>query len=92
MALDVYFKEDIRAHILSGLMLAIQVAQQTGHGNTEFVRGIVANSQHTALGFQLPWEDMLNDARLLLGDDLTLLLDSAINNKTTIFLNRKVAR
>jgi len=73
MALDLYFKEDIRATILAGLVLAIQTDQGR---NAEYLRGCLAAYQHQAHVFNIAWPGVLSEARLALtGDNLSFLLD-----------------
>lgn len=74
MALDVYFKEDIRAAILAGVVLTLQANEER---NTDFVRGAVMAFQHQAQAFGIGWMPLLAEARQALsGDSLAFVLDA----------------
>lgn len=77
MALDVYFREDIRAIVLASVVTAINSAQAHGGTNVEFVRGVLCEAQHTALAFGVSWPVLLDDARQEIGQDM-LLLDAIL--------------
>jgi hypothetical protein len=77
MALDVFFKSDIQATILAGLVSTIATAQASGTFNTEYLRGALAAYQHQALVVGCDWQGIVSVARQALGTDVAGLLDAA---------------
>ena len=67
MALEVYFKPDLRAKALAGLVLTLTAAQANGNTNVEFMRGVVAMARYDVLDLGLSWSEFVEDARQALG-------------------------
>lgn len=90
MSIDVYFREEIRAKILAGLILVLQTAKE-GQVNVAFVKGVLALAQHQALGFGICWDNLLGEVKSLFSSDLIEMIESkqvVITNKFRY--NRKV--
>jgi len=78
MPLEVYTAADVRAGILSRLVLAIEATNSGGRLNVDFCAGLAAMAKSEALAYHVKWGDLVQDARQALGDDLADLLDAAI--------------
>lgn len=74
MAIDVYFKSEIRDSIVAGIVLAARTAPDQ---DVEFLRGILAMAQHQALSFGLSWQALAADACRNLAGNGCELLDAA---------------
>lgn len=61
MAVYAYAIETIRARLLAGMVLTIQIARENG-ASTAYVRGALAAFQHTVLAFGLEWPALVRDA------------------------------
>lgn len=60
MALNVYFREDVRSAILAGLVATVSAARASGQ-NVEYLRGALAGFQHQALAFGILWQGARRD-------------------------------
>jgi len=63
LALDVYFKEDIRQGIVAVAVAMLSAAVAHGGGNVEYCRGILDTSRAQALNYGISWPDVLLDLR-----------------------------
>ena len=63
MALDIFFKADLRAKTLAGLVLVITTAQAEGNTNVEFVRGAVAIARYDIQYLGYSWPEFVKDAQ-----------------------------
>jgi hypothetical protein len=75
MALEVYFKDDLRYHITGAVVLAVETSTAHGLTNVEHLGGILTMGKGLALSFGLSWGAILGDCQQALGDDLGGLLD-----------------
>jgi hypothetical protein len=72
MALDVWFKSDIQAAILAGVVLTVRA---NGGRDLDYLRGALDNAEHTATTFMLDWPELVRQARGQLRGDALALLD-----------------
>jgi hypothetical protein len=73
MPLDIYYREDVEAHILAGVVLTV-----VKYGDDRaFLDGALCAFQHQALSHIISWQDVVQKARAELGADLAPLLNSA---------------
>lgn len=88
MALDVYFRDDIRQGIVAVAVAMLSTAIAHGGSNTEYCRGILDTSRAQALNYGMPWTDILVDLRLALTQagrsDLLELLSEALPASTIV--------
>lgn len=70
-SLDLKRPDEIRANVLSGVILAISAG-----ANVEYMRGVLALARHQVMGLGLSWADFARDAKCELGVDGMALLDS----------------
>ena len=77
MSLSIVSHSEIRAHILSGVVLTIRGAQRQG-GDQQFIAGVLANAEHNALACSLDWPCILTDAKKILGSGVAALIDQAM--------------
>jgi hypothetical protein len=70
-ALDAKLPDEIRASVMSGVVLAI-----SSGANVEYIRGVLALAQHQVLGLGLSWAEFARDAKRELGVDGLGLLDA----------------
>ena len=76
MSPDVLLVADLRAGILSRLVLAIEAAHSCGRLNVDYCAGIVAMARSTAIAHHVKWADLAQEARAALGADVGDLLDA----------------
>ena len=75
--MTVYFRQDLHAHILAGVLLLIRGALAQG-GSAQFIAGALAMAQHSALSVGIDWSDLLDSARAQLNTSGCQLLDAAL--------------
>jgi hypothetical protein len=78
MPLDIFHRNDIRAHIAAGVLFAVTTTQANGGVNVEYLRGALAMARHQAASFGLSWPSIVSEARASLGAELGGLLDSGV--------------
>ena len=76
--MDVWFAEDLRATVLSGVVLSIRTARANNMANVEFCAGILALAEHNALACKVSWPGLLLDVRQVLGTGYADLLNGAV--------------
>ena len=63
MALDIYFKDDLR-QVLEGLLAAtIETASVPGVANVDHIAGVLTMGKGMALSFGLSWSEILSSVR-----------------------------
>lgn len=61
MALDVYFKGDVRNHILAGMEMGLELASRSKPVNVSLVIGLLIAFRHQARSVGLLWQGQLVD-------------------------------
>jgi hypothetical protein len=78
MALDVYFREDIRQGILAVTLVAIRTYVANQGSNAEHLRGVLDLAQAQAALYGLSWPTLLAELRALLSEGMRGALDRAV--------------
>ena len=79
MALDVYFREDIRQGILAATLVAIRTYVANQGSNADHLRGMLDLAEAQAALYGLSWPRLLAELRALLGAGLRGALDRALD-------------
>ena len=76
MALEVYFKEDIRGSITAGMALLAESEPLPGR-----LAGALAFARHQALAFGLAWPGIVADVKAVLSPTARRWLDAILNDQ-----------
>ena len=77
MGLDVRFKREIRAALVGGIVVMVRGAQFQGW-DARFIAGALAMAEHRALVEGMDWPAMLGDAREVLGEAASRMIDESL--------------
>ena len=77
MALEVFFRNDLRQNAMAGILLLVRSAQVQG-GSAQYIAGALAMAQHHALAVGIDWSDLYAEARGLLSANGRQMLDAAL--------------
>ena len=69
MALEVFFREDVRASVLGVTVAAVGAALATGTADPQYCRGVLDAARATCVAFRIPWDTFAGDLRALLDVD-----------------------
>jgi hypothetical protein len=67
MALDVFYRAELRAAIVASVVLALRVGLVCGMTSADFISGVLTHAEHDALAFGLDWPAMVVEVKETLG-------------------------
>ncbi len=79
MALDVYFRDDIRQGIMAAMLVAIRTYVANEGLNAEHLRGMLDLAEAQAALYSLSWPALLAELRASLSEGLRRVLDRALS-------------
>ncbi len=68
MTVDIHFKTEIRNAVVLGVVATIYYYEQ--HGNFNMSRGRLQALDHIANTFDISWEEIAKDVRIVMGEDM----------------------
>jgi hypothetical protein len=77
MAVRAFYRNEIRASILAGVVLAVQTSTAHGPVNLDFIAGALSAYRHQATVFGVSWSRVIGAARGELGAGYDALLEAA---------------